>query len=161
MCKLTPLEEFSAYLSAAIHDVHHQGLKNDYESKIGSTRAIIYSDQSVMEYYHLAVAFSVLKSDQRYNLFKNLTTEQYTAIRSNMIYWVLGTDNLHHATHVKELVTEIDKPDFSCESNKKMVMRALLHAADLANGTRPIEISKFWSFAVLDEFFAQGDLERT
>jgi len=41
-----------------------------------------------------------------------------------------------------------------------MVIRSLLHAADLANGTRPTEVSKFWSFAVLDEFFAQGDLER-
>ncbi len=77
-----------------------------------------------------------------------------------MIYWVLGTDNAHHFAHVKELVTEIEKPDFSPETNKKMVMWAFLHAADLANGTWPLEISKFWSFAVLDEFFAQGDLER-
>lgn len=76
-----------------------------------------------------------------------------------MIYWVLGTDNAHHGAHVKELVAEIEKPDFSYKTNKKMIMRALLHAADLANGTRPTEISKFWSFAVLDEFFAQGDLE--
>ena len=61
--QLTPVEEFSAYLAAAIHDVHHQGLRNDYEAKIGSTKAIVYSDQSVMEYYHLAVAFTVMKSD--------------------------------------------------------------------------------------------------
>jgi hypothetical protein len=77
-----------------------------------------------------------------------------------MVYWVLGTDNAHHGAHVKEFNVEVQGPDFSMEKSKLMITRALLHGADLSNGTRPLEISKFWSFAVLDEFFAQGDLER-
>ena len=31
---LTDFEEFTAYLSAGIHDVHHQGLRNDYYAKV-------------------------------------------------------------------------------------------------------------------------------
>jgi 3'5'-cyclic nucleotide phosphodiesterase len=43
-CNLSDFEEFTAYLAAGIHDVHHQGLRNDYEAKTGSTKAIVYSD---------------------------------------------------------------------------------------------------------------------
>lgn len=74
--------------------------------------------------------------------------------RKNMIYWVLGTDNAHHGAHCKEFEEVIAKPDFSMETSKQMICRALLHGADLSNGTRPLEISKYWSFAVLEEFFA-------
>ena len=140
--------------------MHHQGLRNDYEAKIGSTKAIAFSDQSVMEYYHCAVAFTVMKSNQRYAFLKNLDMTSYNAIRANIIYWVLGTDNALHGTHMKELAAEVEKPDFDPVKQKKNIVRALLHAADLSNPTRPTEVSKFWSFAVLDEFFEQGDLER-
>jgi len=106
-----------------------------------------------MEYYHCAVAFSVIKSDPWYNLFKNLDAQTFNAIWSNIIYWVLGTDNALHGAHVKELEAELGK-EFDHTKQKKMIVRALLHAADLSNGTRPTKVSEFWSFAVLDEFFA-------
>jgi len=44
MCKLSDFEEFTAYLSGGIHDVHHQGLRNDYYAKVGDTKTIIYND---------------------------------------------------------------------------------------------------------------------
>jgi len=54
---------------------------------------------------------------------------------------------------MKEYDEAIVKPDFEPKNHSKNLIRSLLHAADLSNPTRPTEVSKFWSFAVLDEFF--------
>ncbi len=54
---------------------------------------------------------------------------------------------------MKEIDNEASKADFDPVKNKKNIVRALLHAADLSNGTRITDVSKFWSFNVLEEFF--------
>merc|ERR1719191_2682212 len=40
-------------------------------------------------------------------------------------------------------------------------MNVFLHFSDVANPCRPWDICKKWSFLVLDEFFAQGDQEKS
>lgn len=37
--------------------------------------------------------------------------------------------------------------------HKPDIMKALVHAADVGNPSRPFEISKIWSFKILSEFF--------
>ena len=44
--------------------------------------------------------------------------------------------------------------------NKGVVLKALVHAADLGNPTRPFEIAKQWGVNIVKEFFDQGDKER-
>ncbi|CAG8460893.1 16481_t:CDS:2 [Racocetra fulgida] len=43
---------------------------------------------------------------------------------------------------------------------RELLLKVLLHAADLSNTVRPWDISKRWSDLVVDEFFHQGDLEK-
>ncbi|RIA95743.1 hypothetical protein C1645_733754 [Glomus cerebriforme] len=43
---------------------------------------------------------------------------------------------------------------------RELLLKVLIHAADLSNTVRPWEISKLWSDRVVDEFFRQGDLEK-
>lgn len=118
MCKLSDFEEFTAYLSGGIHDVHHQGLRNDYYAKVGDTKTIIYNDQSTLENMHCAVAFTVMKQGDQYDVFKGIEKVKVVDARKNMIYWVLGTDNAHHAAHCKEFVAETANPEFSMEKSK-------------------------------------------
>ena len=40
------------------------------------------------------------------------------------------------------------------------MLKALLHFADLSNPAKPWALCKRWSDAVIEEFFAQGDLEK-
>ena len=40
-------------------------------------------------------------------------------------------------------------------------MKALVHAADIGNSTRPFDVAKNWSERIIKEFFAQGDEERS
>ena len=44
--------------------------------------------------------------------------------------------------------------------NKPNLLRALVHAADISNPTRPYDIAKLWSQRIVSEFFHQGDKER-
>jgi len=44
--------------------------------------------------------------------------------------------------------------------HRELLLKILIHAADLSNTVRPWEISKIWSDRVVDEFFRQGDLEK-
>lgn len=44
--------------------------------------------------------------------------------------------------------------------NKLTLLRALVHAADVCNSARPIEIAKPWAEVLFSEFFAQGDREK-
>ncbi|CAG8445963.1 6356_t:CDS:1, partial [Acaulospora colombiana] len=43
---------------------------------------------------------------------------------------------------------------------RELLLKVLIHAADLSNTVRPWDISKRWSDLVVDEFFHQGDLEK-
>ena len=72
--QLTDFEVLTALIAAGCHDVHHPGNKNDFEAKLSTTLAVIYNDQSILENYHIAVTFSVLK-DERYNIMETFTAD--------------------------------------------------------------------------------------
>ena len=44
--------------------------------------------------------------------------------------------------------------------NKAYLMKALVHAADIGNPTRPFEIARKWAENIVSEFFDQGDREK-
>jgi cAMP-specific phosphodiesterase 4 len=46
------------------------------------------------------------------------------------------------------------------EKNKAYLVKALVHAADIGNPTRPFEIAKKWGVNIVKEFFHQGDREK-
>ena len=67
------MEIFAAIFSAAIHDVDHPGLTNQYLINTGSELALMYNDESVLENHHLAIAFKLLQNETHdifFNLFK-------------------------------------------------------------------------------------------
>ena len=78
------LEIFAAVLSAAIHDVDHPGVTNQYLINTGSELALMYNDESVLENHHLAVAFKILQHESR-DILKNLTKKQINSENSMII----------------------------------------------------------------------------
>lgn len=44
--------------------------------------------------------------------------------------------------------------------NKRSLLKALVHAADIGNPTRPFDIAKTWAEKIVSEFFYQGDREK-
>ena len=51
-----------------------------------------------------------------------------------------------------------------CKKNltilKNQVLQNMIHAADLSNPTKPLELYKCWVDSISQEFFNQGDMER-
>jgi len=44
--------------------------------------------------------------------------------------------------------------------NKRCLLKAMVHASDINNLTRPFDIAKEWGIRCVKEFFHQGDKER-
>ena len=118
----------AALFAAAIHDVDHPGLTNQFlinTSKIliyaylhinlyfhlsyldnllifllfsGSELALMYNDESVLENHHLAVAFKLLQN-QDCDIFANLSKKQRQTFRKMVIDMVI--QNFDKKTYIK------------------------------------------------------------
>ncbi len=81
-------------------------------------------------------------------------------MRKQIIENILYTDMTKHFQFMGELKALPQKPDYDIAGKHKPdVMKALVHAADIGNPSRPFEICKEWAIRILGEFFGQGDKE--
>merc|ERR1712048_74339 len=56
----TNLQLFSLLVGAVIHDVGHPGYNNAFQSNSLSQKALTYNDNSVLENYHVSLAFRMI-----------------------------------------------------------------------------------------------------
>ena len=103
----TPLEVLAAIFAAAIHDVDHPGLTNQYLINSSSELALMYNDESVLENHHLAVAFKLLQN-QNCDIFANLNKKQRQTLRKMVIDMVLATDMSKHMSLLADLKTMVE-----------------------------------------------------
>jgi len=99
---LSATQLIALFLAAIIHDFNHPGTTNAHEVKTQSPRAIMYSDQSVLERHHLACGFMVL-SDPRFQVLSGLTASEYFEVRGSIIDIVLHTDLAMHFDFVSKM----------------------------------------------------------
>lgn len=85
----TDLEILAALFAAAIHDVDHPGVSNQFLINTNSELALMYNDESVLENHHLAVGFKLLQEDNC-DIFQNLTKRQRQSLRKMVIDMVGG-----------------------------------------------------------------------
>ncbi|NXQ31488.1 PDE4D phosphodiesterase, partial [Alaudala cheleensis] len=69
------LEVLATLFAAAIHDVDHPGVSNQFLINTNSELALLYNDESVLENHHLAVGFRLLQ-EQGCDIFQNLTRRE-------------------------------------------------------------------------------------
>ncbi|XP_043270290.1 cAMP-specific 3',5'-cyclic phosphodiesterase-like [Venturia canescens] len=162
-----PLEIAATLFAAAIHDVNHPALTNQFLINTSSELALTYNDISVLENHHLAVAFKLLQKKDN-DIFVKFKKEQRKKLRKLVIDMVLSTDMSKHNSLVasfKELVARKEVNNAGVlrlrdDSDKFQVLDCLVHCADLSNPTKPLDIYKQWTTRIMDEFWAQGDKER-
>merc|ERR1719500_248859 len=163
----TPLEVMTAVFSAAIHDVDHPGLTNQYLINTSSELALMYNDESVLENHHLAVAFKLLQTPEC-DIFVNLTRKQKQTLRKMVIDMVLATDMSKHMSLLADLKTMVETKKVAGSgvllldnySDRIQVLQNMVHCSDLSNPTKPLHIYKDWVERITQEFFLQGDKER-
>ena len=163
---------FALLLSAFVHDMGHPGLNNTYQVNAETKLAVLYNDISVLENHHCALAFDMFKKSST-NVFEDMAVASRKSVRKTMIELILSTDMSIHfalADQLNECVTRIFVPLRSShametvvlqERDRVTILRALLHAADISNPAKQWETSKRWSDLVVQEFFEQGDREKS
>ncbi|KAI8610286.1 hypothetical protein BC830DRAFT_761143 [Chytriomyces sp. MP71] len=160
--KFTPIEKLSALIAAVGHDIHHTGLSNQFLVKSRNPMAIMYSDSSVNEFHHSAHMFSTTLASE-YNIFADLTTEEYEEVRRIAIKLIIATDMGKHFEILTKFKTKMQDKHFSnleSQENRLMVLEIALKCGDLNNPSKPQEVSFQWSMCVMEEFYRQGDKER-
>ncbi|XP_064476742.1 3',5'-cyclic-AMP phosphodiesterase 4C-like isoform X3 [Ornithodoros turicata] len=163
----TDLEIMAALFAAAIHDVDHPGVTNQYLINTSSELAIMYNDESVLESHSLAVAFKLLQ-DESCNIFEGLTRKQRLTLRKMVIDMVLATDMSKHMSLLADLKTMVETKKVAGSgvllldnyTERIQVLQNMIHCADLSNPTKPLEVYRKWVDLVMSEFFMQGDKER-
>uniref|UniRef100_A0A8C2KZW9 Phosphodiesterase n=1 Tax=Cyprinus carpio TaxID=7962 RepID=A0A8C2KZW9_CYPCA len=163
----TDLEILAAIFAAAIHDVDHPGVSNQFLINTNSELALMYNDESVLENHHLAVGFKLLQEDNC-DIFQNLTKKQRQSLRKMVIDMVLATDMSKHMSLLADLKTMVETKKVTSSgvllldnyTDRIQVLRNMVHCADLSNPTKSLELYRQWTDRIMDEFFHQGDRER-
>lgn len=161
---MSELDILTILISGAAHDMDHPGTNNLFEIKNRSKLAILYNDASVLEAHHAASFFFLLDNySLDCDIFSDFTNKEKSDIRKNIIENILGTDMSKHGNIQQELkaISELPENERALDSkNKSLVLKAMVHAADIGNPTRTFDISFKWARQIVREFYHQGDKER-
>ena len=109
------------------------------------------------------------------NILENISDKEYRIARRRIIDCILATDMSNHAKHFSQAKSKLDalniKNGKNLEllisndinknyENQQTIMNLIVHAADISNPCKPLDVYKGWVDLVFEEFFNQGDLEK-
>lgn len=166
------LAMYSAHLS---HDVGHTGTNNGFLVKTGHELAVRYNDVSVLENMHASVFFTTLRQPGK-NFLSGLKSHDFSVLRPKVIDSILATDMSKHFELVDRFSARVSKDTAgdnpfttntkndrerqkASKGDRRMLMQAFTHMADLGHCCRPWNIHKHLVVNLEQEFFAQGDRE--
>ena len=176
ICETTVLDLLGIIVSAMGHDLGHPGLNNNYLINASSDLAITYNDSSCLENFHTSYLFKILRQEEN-NIIEKLSVQNYKTLRKRIISQILATDMVHHG----EIVTlirskikawqedEVKQSRFNLLSGnektkfdeQQLLLNYLIHMADLGHNTKRFEISRSWVKLLCEEFWQQGDKEKS
>lgn len=99
------IDEATALISAATHDIDHPGRSSAFLCNSDSALAILYNDMCVLESHHTALTFKLTLLDDKVNLFKNLDRATYKRVRSIVVDMILATEMTRHFEHLAKFVS--------------------------------------------------------
>ncbi|WIA12087.1 hypothetical protein OEZ85_012163 [Tetradesmus obliquus] len=158
-CVLSAGEELVLLVAAICHDLDHDGFTNSYHVASHSELAQRYNDKSVQENHHCALTFQLLRTSG--NLLARFAERaEWEAARRLLVEAILSTDMHGHFTLTQEL--QKHGPAFApeLEADRTLLVKAILHAADISNPLRPWQGALAAAERVHAEFAQQAAQER-
>ncbi|KAF4672475.1 Calcium/calmodulin-dependent 3',5'-cyclic nucleotide phosphodiesterase 1B [Perkinsus chesapeaki] len=89
---LSDLDWASLIIACLCHDVGHFGRTNGFLVKTRHPLALRYNDRSVMENYHAATTFALLKESEDWDISRGLSRSELKRFRSQIVTLILSTD---------------------------------------------------------------------
>eukprot|EP01112_Ceratiomyxa_fruticulosa_P012115 TRINITY_DN3337_c0_g1_i1.p1 TRINITY_DN3337_c0_g1~~TRINITY_DN3337_c0_g1_i1.p1 ORF type:complete len:950 (-),score=175.55 TRINITY_DN3337_c0_g1_i1:63-2912(-) len=159
---LEPLEKLAILFAAMVHDFRHLGVNNAFLITVGDELAIRSNDISVLENYHCAEAFTLTRRPEC-DFLSNMPHSDKARFRSMVIDMVLSTDMSRHLEILSQFQNRVTSGrfDLSQKEDRALLLRMTLKCADISNPTKPDNLYKNWVDRVLEEFYTQGDLEKS
>lgn len=156
---LNTKEKLSLFIAALCHDLDHPGLSNAFQINSKSHLANLYGNKSVLENHHYAVCMKILHQ-QESKVFAGFDDEEKQQLYANVRSLILGTDMANHFHLLSEFDKISDSYQWSNPAHRSQFLVMLMKAADISNEARPFPVSKVWADALMEEYFAQSDLEK-
>ena len=174
ICQSLILDLLGILIAALGHDLGHPGLTNPFHINSSSELAITYNDVSCLENFHASTLFKTIRNPDT-DIFEKLSVQDYKAIRKRMIGNILATDMVNHGKIMTLIKSRIainkaeNKTKFELLSGnektkyeeQQSLFDFLIHAADLAHNTKLFNISLKWVELLSEEFWLQGDKEKS
>ncbi|XP_038620710.1 cone cGMP-specific 3',5'-cyclic phosphodiesterase subunit alpha' [Tachyglossus aculeatus] len=167
----TDLEAFAMLAAAFCHDIDHRGTNNLYQMKSAAPLARLHGS-SIMERHHLEYSKTLLQ-DESLNIFQNLNKRQFETVIHLFEVAIIATDlalYFKKRTMFQKIVDACEKLDTEEEAikyvstdptKKEVIMAMMMTGCDLSAITKPWEVQSQVALMVANEFWEQGDLERT
>ncbi|KAL3863382.1 hypothetical protein ACJMK2_005139, partial [Sinanodonta woodiana] len=155
------LEEFAMLVACLCHDLDHRGTNNAFQVKVASPLAMLYST-SVMEHHHFDHCIMILNSEGN-NILQHLSAEEYKSCIKTLEHCILSTDlalYFKKRGDFKKMIESGDT-DFKIKAHRYLLIAMMMTACDVAAITKPWEIQHQIAQMVANEFFEQGDIEKT
>ncbi|CCH45276.1 cAMP-specific 3',5'-cyclic phosphodiesterase 4A [Wickerhamomyces ciferrii] len=166
---LHPIQTLALLVSSIGHDVGHPGLTNPFLINNESPIAKIYSNQSVLEHYHLTIFQDILSFHWPSFLKNEFTNEKDSPLNTKtmQIESILATDManhfeyLHKINQVSELLENPEQRPLIKDSLKhtNVILSLIIKCADISNVSRPLFISTKWAVVLGREFSEIAQLE--
>ena len=170
----TVLDLLGMIISAMGHDLGHPGYNNNYHVNAYTDLALTYNDISCLENYHTSYLFRILKKDEN-NILEKLNKQNFKNIRKRMISQILATDMANHSEVVSLIRAKIKASEEEGQNRfnllsgngktkfdeQQMLLNYLIHAADLGHNCKKFDISLQWVKLLSEEFWLQGDTEKS
>lgn len=151
---LNYLEIFAILIAALVHDLGHPALNNTFQVVTGSNLALTYNDQSVLENYHCALAFTLLRKPEN-DILESFTQEEKAKVRKIIIQTVLATDLASHMEIMAKWNATANQFSKDDEKHRLLFLQILLKGSDIANPGKTFDQAKYWATLVQEEFFRQ------
>ena len=116
--------------------------------------------------------------DPKFNFIESLSKAEATKFKQRMTMMILATDMHHHAEHFKEFKNKVETLGIAPEQDngnlfidhtdsatlsesQQQLLNFCMHTSDLSTMSRSFNIGVQWVYLLFDEFFDQGDMERS
>ncbi|XP_063818150.1 cone cGMP-specific 3',5'-cyclic phosphodiesterase subunit alpha' [Pseudophryne corroboree] len=165
------LEAFAMVAAAFCHDIDHRGTNNLYQMKSQAPLAKLHGS-SILERHHLEFSKTLLE-DESLNIFQNLNKRQFENVIHLFEVAIIATDlalYFKKRTMFQKIVDTTEKMTTEDEAikyiitdptKKEIIMAMMMTGCDLSAITKPWEVQSKVALMVANEFWEQGDLERT
>jgi len=158
----TLVESVALFLAGICHDLDHRGLTNKFNNEQSTQLAKLHAD-ATMEHHHFRMTVGLLTNGNT-NFLMSWPNWGYTELLTCIKYNILSTDlpsGRNHLQELQELYPNDEKITFrwSDDHHRELLMSVVMSIADFHMSYYDWEDYRIVLDPMLNEFWAQGDLE--